>query len=202
DDVRAYWDRSASSYDRGIRLFERLLSIEDARRWVASRASGDVLEVGLGTGLNLPFYAPSVRLTAVDLSPAMLARAERRAAEIARDVELRLGDAEALDFADGRFDTVVFGLCLCSIPDDRRAVAEGARVLKPGGRMVVLEHVRSPSRIVRAGQRILEPVTIRLLADHLLREPLELLQAEGLRIEELHRWGWGFMERASARKPA
>ena len=198
--VRAYWAGFAHHYDRTIRFWDRVLSLQEGRRWVTSRATGDVLEIGVGTGLNLPFYGPEPRLTAVDLSPAMLAGARRRAMELGREVDLREGDAQALEFPDGRFDTVLFGLCLCSIPDDRRAIAEGARVLKPGGRMLLLEHVRSPSRIVGSLQRLVEPVSLRFQADHLTREPLDRLRAEGLHIEEVHRWAWGIMERVSARK--
>jgi len=175
--------------------------MEAGRRWVASSAEGDVLEIGVGTDMNLPFYGPDVRLTGMDLSPAMLAEARRRAAELGRDIDLREGDAQALEFPEGRFDTVVFSLCLCSIPNDRRAVAEGVRVLKRGGRMLLLEHVRSPSPVVRAGQRLVEPLFLRFQADHLTREPLEHLRAGGMRIEEVHRWAWGIMERVSARKP-
>ena len=200
--VRTCWERFAPRYDRSIRFWERVLKMPEGRRWVASRATGDVLEIGVGTGLNLPLYRPDVRLTAVDLSPAMLAQARRRASDLGRDVDLREGDAQALDFPDGRFDTVLFSLCLCSIPDDRGAVAEGVRVLKPAGRMLLLEHVRSPSRIVSAGQRLVEPLSLRFQADHLTREPLEHLRAEGMEIEEAHRWAWGIMERVSARKPA
>src|SRR5207244_12373936 len=100
-----------------------------------------------------------------------------------RGVSLQEADAQALPFSDDRFDTVLFSLCLCSIPDDRRAVAEGVRVLKPGGRMLLLEHVRSPSPLVRAGQRVAEPLTLRFQTDHLTREPLEPLRAEGMEIE-------------------
>ena len=117
------------------------------------------MEVGVGTGLNLPFYGPEVRITGIDLSAEMLARAQRRADGLGLDADLREGDAESLDFPAGHFDTVVFGLCLCSIPNDRRAVSEGVRVLKPGGHLLVLEHVRSPSRwIVRTAQRFFEPI--------------------------------------------
>ena len=175
--------------------------MDPGRRWVASNASGDVLEIGVGTGLNLPFYGTDVRLTGVDLSPAMLTEARRRAAEIEQNVDLREADAQALDFPDGRFDSVVFSLCLCSIPNDRGAVAEGARVLKTGGRMLLLEHVRSSSPVVQVGQRLVESLFLRLQADHLTREPLEHVRAAGLVIEEVHRWAWGIMERASARKP-
>ena len=200
--VRTYWERFAPRYDRSIWFWERVLKMPEGRRWVASRASGDVLEIGVGTGLNLPLYGPDVRLTAVDLSPAMLAQARRRASVLGRDVDLREGDAQALDFDDSRFDTVVFSLCLCSIPDDRKAVAEGVRVLKPAGRILLLEHVQSPSRIVGAGQRLVDPLSLRFQADHLTREPLEHVKAEGLQIEEVHRWAWGIMERVSARNRA
>jgi ubiquinone/menaquinone biosynthesis C-methylase UbiE len=134
--VRSYYQRFAPRYERKGRFWERVLSMEPGRRWVASKATRDVLEVGIGTGMNLPFYGPDVRLTGVDLSPAMLAEARRRAADLGREVDLREADAEALEFPHGQFDTVVFSLSLCSIPDDRRAVAEGVRVLKPGGRML------------------------------------------------------------------
>jgi len=160
-----------------------------------------VLEIGVGTGLNLPFYGADVRLTGIDLSPAMLAQARRRVSELGLEVDLREADGQALDFPGDRFDTVVFSLCLCSIPVDRRAVAEGVRVLKSGGRVLLLEHVRSTSPMARAVQRLVEPVTLRFQADHLTREPLEHVRAEGMEIEEVHRWAWGIMERVSARKP-
>ncbi len=198
--VRTYYERFAHRYDRSMRFWERVLSIPEGRRWAASHARGDVLEIGVGTGLNLPFYGSDIRLTGVDLSAAMLAEARRRAAELGRVVDLREADAQALEFPSDRFDTVVFSLCLCSIPDDRRAVAEGARVLNPGGRMLLLEHVRSPSPMVRAGQRLVEPLLLRFQADHLTREPLEHLRAERMEIEEVHRWAWGIMERVFARK--
>src|SRR5207245_10861896 len=107
------------------RFWERILAIPGGRRWIGARASRDVLEIGVGTGLNLPFYGADAGVTGVDLSPAMLAQARKRAAELGRDMDLREGDAQVLEFPDERFDTVVFGLSLCSIPDDRKAVAEG-----------------------------------------------------------------------------
>ncbi len=199
--VRTYYQRFAPKYDRSLRLWERVLSIPEARRWIGAQANGEVLEIGVGTGLNLPFYGPDVQLTGADLSPAMLALARQRATELGQEIDLREADAQALEFPADSFDTVVFGLSLCSIPDDRRAVAEGVRVLKPGGRMLLLEHVRSPSPVVRAGQRLVEPLSVRFQADHLTREPLEHVRAQGMEIEELRRWAWGIMERVSARKP-
>jgi ubiquinone/menaquinone biosynthesis C-methylase UbiE len=200
DRIRAFYERLAPRYDRGMRMSERLMSVEGGRKWVTARAAGDVLEIGVGTGLNLPFYAPDVRLTGIDLSAAMLSEARKRADSLGLDMDLCEGNAEALEFSDGQFDTVIFSLCLCSIPDDRKAVAEGVRVLKSGGRLLLLEHVRSPSRVVRTGQRMIEPLTLRFQADHLTREPLTHVVNEGLEVEEVHRWAWGIMERASAVK--
>src|SRR5229473_2452557 len=89
--LRRYWDKSAKSYDREMALFERLL-LADGRQWACSQASGDVLEVAIGTGRNLPFYPPDIRLTAVEFSPAMLEIARKRAVDVGREVDLRLGD--------------------------------------------------------------------------------------------------------------
>jgi ubiquinone/menaquinone biosynthesis C-methylase UbiE len=169
---------------------------------VCSRARGDVLELAVGTGRNLAHYSADVRLTGIELGPAMLEIASGRARDLGREIDLRLGDAQALAFEDESFDTVTCTLSLCTIPDDRAAVAEARRVLRPGGRFVALEHVRSPRRIVRGAERLLEPLAVRFQDDHLTREPLVHLAREGFVVEELERSKLGIVERASARKPA
>ncbi len=198
--TRAVYDRMAPRYDRQIGFFERIL-FGGGREWVCSRARGDTLEIAFGTARNLPYYPPGVRLTGVELSPEMVALARKRQAEIGSDADLRVGDAQTLDFPDESFDTVVSTLTLCTIPDPRQAIREAFRVLRPGGHFVCLEHVRSPSGAVRAGQRLLNPLTVRFEADHLLREPLDYLREAGFEIEELERLKWGIVERAAARKP-
>jgi ubiquinone/menaquinone biosynthesis C-methylase UbiE len=190
----------AANYDRNVKIPERLLSA-GGREWVCAQAEGEVLEIAVGTGRNLPHYPDGVRLTGIDFVPAMLDIARRRAAKLARPVELRLGDAHALEFEDATFDTVVCTLSLCTIQDDRAAVAEVRRVLRPGGRFVLLEHVRSPVRAVRSIQRLLAPAFVRSGADHVLREPFEQVQAEGFSIELLERSKPGLVERLVARKP-
>ena len=198
--VRRVYEREARKYDRNVRIPERLL-FSGGREWACAHAEGEVLEIAAGTGLNLPHYPDGVRLTGIEFVPAMLDIARRRAAGLGRPVELRLGDAQALEFEDATFDTVVCTLSLCTIPDDRAAVAEVRRVLRPGGRFVVLEHVRSPVRAVRGVQRLLAPALLRFGADHVLREPLEHVQAEGFSIELLERSKLGLVERLLARKP-
>lgn len=198
--IRHLYEQEAPIYDRAMRVAERLL-LGGAREWVGTRARGEVLEIAVGTGRNLAYYAADVRLTGIDLSPAMLAIARKRAAEMARDADLRLGDAEQLEVADESFDTMVCTFSLCTIPNDAQAVSEMRRVLRPGGKLLLAEHVRSPVLIIRAGQRALEPLADRFAADHLLRDPLDLVRAEGLVVEELERRKLGIVEFLAAIKP-
>ena len=198
--IKRIWEKEAPSYDRSIAFWEKVL-FGDGRRWVCSRAQGEVLEVAIGTGRNLAFYPEGVRLSGIDLSPAMLERARQRARELGVEVDLREGDAQDLPFSDESFDTVVCTLSLCSIPNDRKAVAEMKRVLKPGGRVVLLDHIRAASGLGRAVQRVLEVVTVPSGGDYLLRRPVEHVRGEDFRIEEQERYKWGIVERVSARKP-
>ena len=197
--IRRIWEKQAPRYDRNMALWDRIL-FGDGRRWVCSRARGEVLEVAIGTGRNLVFYPKGVCLTGIDLSPTMLELARDRARELEIEVDLREGDAHDLPFPAESFDTVVCTLSLCNVPDDRRAVAEMKRVLMPGGRLLLLDHVRAASGLGRAVQKALEVVTVRLEGEHLLRRPLEHVQAEGFRIEERERYKRGIVERVSARK--
>ena len=198
--VRRIQDRGAAHYDRGISVVERIL-FGDGRRWVCEQARGRVLELAIGTARNLPYYPADVTLTGVELSPEMLAIGRHRAEQLQRRVDLRLGDAQALELPDESFDSVVCTLGLCTIPDPHRAVAEARRVLRPGGRLLLLEHVRSSVRVVGAIQRLLDPLSVRFAADHLTREPLDHLNAQGFAIERVERSKWGVVERVAARKP-
>lgn len=124
----------------------------------------------------------------------------RRWVCLGRQAELRLGDDQELEFADESFNNVVCTLGLCTIPDDRRALAAAFRVLRPGGTLL-LEHVRSPSRPVRAVQRVLDPFAVHFEADHLLRDPLDHLEGLGFSVETVLRSKLGIVERVAARKP-
>lgn len=198
--VRSIWEREAPHYDRVMGWFERVLFSGD-REWVCSQASGAVLEVAIGTGRNLPFYEEGIRLTGSDLSPAMLSLARSRARELRIQADLLVADAQALPYAEGSFDSVVCTLSLCSIPDHLAAIGEIRRVLRPGGRLLLVEHVRSSKRAVRLGQRALEPLTVRLEGDHLTRDPLDHLEASGFTVESCMRLKWGIVERVVAIKP-
>jgi ubiquinone/menaquinone biosynthesis C-methylase UbiE len=138
----------------------------------------------------------------VDFSPFMLAQAQDRALKFGRTVELVEGDAQALAFPDGSFDTLVCPVSLCSVPDDRQAIAEMRRVLRPGGRLLLADHVASSAWWARAVQRLLELVTIAVGAEHFLRRPAEYLPAAGFAIDRQERLKLGIVERLAARKPA
>jgi ubiquinone/menaquinone biosynthesis C-methylase UbiE len=117
----------AAIYD-GFMLPQELLGLRKQRARTAREATGSVLELGVGTGLNLPFYEDATRIVAIDPDPGMLRRARRRAAQARMPVALVEVGAEALPFEDGAFDTVVVTLTLCTVPDPAAAVAEARRV--------------------------------------------------------------------------
>jgi ubiquinone/menaquinone biosynthesis C-methylase UbiE len=198
--VREIQGKEAPRYDRQISFFERAL-FGGGREWICSQAQGDVLELAAGTLRNLPHYPQGVRLTAVELSPEMAAIGRKRAQEVGRPIDLRVGDVQKLDFPDESFDTVTCTLGFCTIPDTTTAAREAFRVLRPGGGLLLLEHVRSPVRAVRGVERLLEPLFIRFMADNLTREPLDYLPGVGFEIDEIERSKWGIVERLRAHKP-
>ncbi|MFI7706902.1 class I SAM-dependent methyltransferase [Nonomuraea sp. NPDC049480] len=198
--LRRYWDKHARSYDKEMGFFDRHF-FGDTRAWICSQATGDVLEVAIGTGLNLPHYPKGVRLSAIEWSPAMLDRARQRAADLGLQADLREGDAQALDFAEDAFDTVVCTFSLCSIFDYRRAIAEMVRVLRPGGLLLLADHVAASAWPARALQRLLELVTVPLGEEHFLRRPVTHVRELGLAIERHDRFKIGIVERLAARKP-
>lgn len=200
DRQRRVWDKAAPTYDKQMTWFERVLG--DGREWLGARARGRVLEVGIGTGRSLPFYPDDVTVTGIELSPEMLARARQRAGETGRAVDLREGDAQRLPFPDASFDTVLCALVLCSIPDPAAAIAEMRRVLVPGGRLLLLDHVASTWPPLVAVQWLVEQVSGRLVGEYFTRRQLPLVTAAGFEVVESDRFRTGAVERLHAVKPA
>jgi ubiquinone/menaquinone biosynthesis C-methylase UbiE len=143
-------------------------------------ARGRVLEVGIGTAGNLPFYSNAESITGIDPDPHMLRRARRRARRLAIPVELRQEGAEHLPFDDDTFDSVVATWVLCTIPDPERALAEMRRVLKPGGLLVYAEHTRSRFSLAARLQRLLTPVWKHVAGGcHLDRDAIAMIRRAG-----------------------
>jgi ubiquinone/menaquinone biosynthesis C-methylase UbiE len=136
------FDRIAAPYDRGMAPLERFW-LQEMRAQLLPHARGRVLEIGIGTGANLPHYPPAAHITGVDESADMLLVAAQRSRALGGRAALGQVDAEWLAFAPGTFDVVVSSLVFCSVVDPLRAIGEIRRVLRtPGGRLLLLEHMR------------------------------------------------------------
>ena len=163
------------------RVFRKL------RREALATAAGRVLEIGFGTGVNLPYYPPGTRhIVGVDSNPGMTRLARRRAGRSPVEVEHHQLSAETLPFGEASFDTVVSTFTLCSIPDLQRALAEVRRVLKPGGELLYLEHGLCPDPGVARWQRRINPAW-KVVGDgcHLDRNPTAELRRAGFDIDRV-----------------
>ena len=199
--VRRSWARQASRYDRSMSFFERRVFGEDHRTWAASRARGKILEVGIGTGLNLPLYPPEPELHGLDLSSEMVDLARERARSLDRAIDLRVGDAHELPYKSGSFDTVVSTYTLCNVPDHSLAIQEMKRVLRPGGRLILVDHVRSSMLPIYLIQKGVEFFSLRLQSESQTRRPLEQVERAGFEVVERDRMRAGVIERLVAMNP-
>jgi ubiquinone/menaquinone biosynthesis C-methylase UbiE len=197
---RRNYAKEAPNYDRQMGFFERRLFGTEHRGWACSQARGETLEVAIGTGLNLEHYPVEARLTGVDLSPEMLAVARTSAERMGRAIELKEGDAQDLPFADDSFDTVVCTYALCSVPDDARAISEMKRVLKPGGQLILVDHVRSTVKPIFWLQLLYELIPSRTKGEHMTRRPALHVGASDFEIHAHDRLRAGIIERLVALK--
>ena len=166
------------------------------RRWLVGGARGLTLDLGTGTGRNLPLYPDGVHVIGLEPAADALVRARRRAP----DTPLIRATAEALPFGDGAFDTVVCGLVLCSVSDLSRALGELRRVLRPGGQLRALEHVRSPRPWRARLEDAIQPAWTRLAGGcHPNRDTERAVEAAGFVIESEGRRAGGMMRRFAAR---
>jgi ubiquinone/menaquinone biosynthesis C-methylase UbiE len=185
----ATWGRGFSAlYDR---LFEAAedAGLRESRRAALASASGRTLEIGAGTGANLELYPETVgELVLAEPDPNMLRFLRPKAAAAAGSVEVVEAPGEALPFADASFDTAILTLVLCTVPDPAATLREAARVLRPGGRLLFVEHVRSPDAELARWQDRLE-TPWRFIGDgcHCNRDTIAAIEASPLTLEEFQR---------------
>jgi ubiquinone/menaquinone biosynthesis C-methylase UbiE len=193
-----YWNRTAPNYDAQTTRLEPRFML-DSRRWVCSRATGETLELACGTGANFAHYPAGVVLTATDWSDAMLAVASRRPA--ARRATLRQADAGMLPFPDASFDTVTCTFALCAVPDERAVLIEALRVLRPGGSLLLADHVVATNWALRQLQHLVDLFSVTAHGEHYARRPFDVLTTLPAEIVATERLTYGAIERIHARKP-
>jgi ubiquinone/menaquinone biosynthesis C-methylase UbiE len=178
--IRRIYNRTAKFYD----LMDRMIKLE-SRKKVLQMAKGQVLEVGVGTGQNLPHYPPGCEVTGIDFSPEMLKRAKKRAKESPVPVKLLEMDAQNMDFPDNTFDTVLATCVFCSVPDPIKGLKELKRVCKSGGQIILLEHVRSDNPVLGLIMDILNPLAVSLIGPNINRRTVENVRKAGIKINSV-----------------
>ena len=195
------------AYDRIARIYDcmelpmEMMSFSRWRRELLSDISGRILEVGVGTGKNLPYYPKDANLVAIDISTNMLAKAGKRSATLEVPVDLRVMDAESLDFPDRYFDYVVSTFVFCSVPDPIKGLKEIKRVLKPEGMALFLEHVRSEHEIIGIIMDILNPMVRAIIGPNINRRTVDNIQKAGLEITSIENKGMEIVKQIKARIP-
>ncbi len=180
-------DDSARDYKSGEWFREKIFGVGRMRRQLFALATGNVLDVGCGYGSNFEYLANAARITGVDVSSVMLGLAREHARQLDREVDLRQGDVEALDFPDHMFDTVISALATCSYLNPIAALHEMKRVCRPEGRLLLLEHGRSSWGLVGRFQDRTVVSSIQRGGCRHNQEPQQIIQVAGLKITTAQR---------------
>jgi len=180
--TKTRYNRIAPIYDL-MEWFTERSAFQEWRRELWSRLpAGRILEVGVGTGKNMPYYPNGARLTAIDLSEGMLAKAQHREAELGLDVDLRHMDVQRLAFPQDTFDAAVATFVFCSVPIPIKGLKELGRVVKPGGDIWLLEHVRINEPVIGPLMDLANPLVVRMMGANINRRTVENVKQAGLQI--------------------
>ena len=185
-------ERARRAYDRGAGFYDLRESLPEKLAFGKWRGDlwtlvpdGRVLEVGVGTGRNLKYYRDALDVTAIDFSPKMLSRARDRARDVGSSAELILMDVQELEFPSAAFDSAVATFVFCSVPDPVRGLQEVQRVLKPGGRIYLLEHVLSTNRILKWLMKRFNGISRATSGANINRETVQNLELAGWNVLEV-----------------
>lgn len=187
--TRKRYNRTSIFYD----VMDQMIK-SDLRRNILSEATGEVLEVGVGTGKNLEFYPSDCQVTGIDLSPGMLDKARAKAKKLKVPVELLEMDAQNMTFPDRHFDSVVATCVFCSVPDPIQGLKEIKRVCKPNGKIILLEHVRSDNPLLGKIMDILDPLMVRMIGPHINRKTVENVEKAGIHIKNVQNQGMNILK--------
>lgn len=183
--TRKRYDRIAPFYDFLEAPVEKL-RFSSWRNMLKHRVTGKkALEVGVGTGMNFRYYPSNVQITAIDFSPIMIGQARKRAKALGLSVDLRQMDVQELGFPDRTFDTIFATFVFCSVPDPILGLRELHRVCKPGGRLLLLEHMRPEHPLIGIFFDLLNPLILRIMGANINRRTINNLYSAGWRIETL-----------------
>jgi len=181
EQTKKRYDRISAIYD----LLDKITVPHRLREKAVSLARGSVLEVGVGTGINLPLYSQDSTLTGIDLSSKMLQKARARAQDLNIQVNLLQMDLQQLDFPDNNFDTVLATCVFCSVPDPVLGLQEVRRVCKRDGQVVLLEHMRSEIPLLGLFMDILNPLVVRTIGNNINRRTVDNIKKAGLNIKRV-----------------
>lgn len=184
--ARSRYDRIAALYDlMPMQLLVTKRSLPWRQKMWRSVGNSKVLEVGIGTGANLDLWPFDAQVIGIDFSPRMLAQAQNRARKLGRQADLRLGDVQCLDFPDASFDAVIATFLFCSVPDPVLGLREVGRVVRPGGRILLLEHMISSNPLLATIMNAINPFAVRMMGANINRRTLENIRAAGLQINHV-----------------
>ena len=177
--IRRRYNRTAAFYD----WMDRMIS-PSLREKVISMAAGRVLEIGVGTGQNLPYYSSDCEVTGIDFSPRMLDKARQKSHHAKARIQLLEMNAQNLQFPDNTFDTVLATCVFCSVPDPIQGLQEARRVCKPNGKIILLEHVRSDNPILGLLMDLANPISLHVVGSNINRKTVDNILKSGLAIEQ------------------
>jgi ubiquinone/menaquinone biosynthesis C-methylase UbiE len=180
-------------------LAEKALYARWRRKLWAKVEGSNILEVGVGTGKNIPYHPLGVEVKGIDFSERMLERARDRAHDLGAAVLIKRMDVQRLEFDSNTFDAVVATFVFCSVPDPVLGLREVERVLRPGGKVVLLEHVRSANFLLGRIMDVANPFVVRVVGANINRRTVDNVVEAGLRVEKVTGLGAGIFKMIEAK---
>ena len=176
--IKKRYDRIAPYFDKIEGMMEKMM-LGELRASIWQKVAGkQILEAGVGTGKNFPYY-PEASISAIDFSSVMIQQAQKKRQHRGLDVELSIMDVQQLDFPGDHFDSIIATFLFCSVPEPKQGLLELKRVCKPGGEVLLLEHVLSSNKFAARIMHLLNPIVVRLFGANINRKTVKTVRACG-----------------------